>query len=289
VFPEEAAPPGLTHTLEEKTMRPTIETAHTSVLRWGTLALSLFAVAPAIAGSWRGPMPVPTPPPDDEILEERASTSAPATLVGEVLVRSDAHGRLAVLVDEALRGRTSRGAATRLFLLTPRTPLAEPIEVRLGLASVIFRGDSLHVSATSRRYTVDAALLSRSDGRRTVGPDGLVVHDGIALQSLRLAGAPVPVEEVLLDDRPSVLEEAPESAAAAGACQAGGAGSSTCSKKCSMTLSGFSFIDECSVECTAGYHACCNCIVPREGATCTCVKDEFVGPRQPGGVKGEVS
>src|SRR5262249_31121988 len=164
------------------------------------------------------------------------------------------------------------------------TPVIEHVEVRLPLASVVFRGDSLSVSTPSGHYAVDLALQSRSDGRRAMEPGGVVLHDGIALQSLRFAGVPRPIEEVATDEWPSaVVGEG--GVATQDACQAGGDGAATCTKKCSLSAAGVSFIDECSVTCNAGYHACCNCIVPRQGATCTCVKDAIAGPKQPGAVK----
>lgn len=265
-------------------MPPTIERLRTRILRGGILALLLSSAAPACAAAWRG-SPSPPSPPTPQHRDSRIPTWAPATLVGEVLVKTDALGRLAIVVDEALDGRTSRGAATRLFLLTPAAPVTDHIEVRLRVASVIFRGDSLSLSTPSGSYTVDVALQSRSDGRREVEASGIVLHDGIALQSLRFAGTPLPIEAVPIDAWPSAVAAEGVVIAAAEGCQAGGDGSTTCTKKCSLAAASMSFIDECSVTCNAGYHACCNCIVPRQGATCTCVKDVVVGPKQPGGVK----
>jgi hypothetical protein len=250
------------------------------MLRGGALALLLSSAAPR-ALAWRSPDARRDANGSDAA--ERAPTWAPATLAGEVLVKSDRLGRLAVLVDDAQDGRTSRGAATRMFLLTPAAPLERPVEIRLPLASVVFRGDSLSVSTPSGRCLVDLALASRSDGRHAADEDRIVLHDGLALQSVRFAGAPVPLDRVTLDDRPVALLDA--AGGAATTCQAGGEGSSTCTKKCSVGVASASFIDECSVTCNTGYHACCNCIVPRQGATCCCVKDAIVGPQQPGTVK----
>jgi|GEM_PF-3036763 hypothetical protein len=263
-------------------MRSSIDRCRTWILRGGTLALLLSSAAPGAAAPSREYI---EPDPSAQAAADRAPTWAPATLVGEVLVTTDRLGRLAVVVDEALGGRTSRGAATRMFLLTTETPVTDAVHVRLGLASVLFRGGSLVVTTPSGRYTVDLALRSQSDGRRSVQDDGIVLHDGIALQSLRLAGPSLPVEAVAIDDRPSAVLEEAGSVVAADACQAGGDGATTCTKKCSMGGASISFIDECSVTCTAGYHACCNCIIPSQGATCTCVKDVFIGPKQPGAVR----
>jgi hypothetical protein len=262
---------------KEAPMNRTLAKFHAWVLRCGICALAIASAAPSPAASLRGGPSAPRQEAARDAAEdEPVPTWAPATLIGDVLVKSDGQGRLAVIVDG-----TSRGAATRMFLLTPAVPLADPIEVRLGLASVVFRGDSLFVSAPSHRFTVDIALASGSDGRREIQPDGIVLHDGLALQSLRFSGAPTPLEDVRVDERPSVFGE-DGGAVLAGACQAGGPGASTCTKKCSLGLAGASFIDECSVTCVTGHYACCNCIVPREGATCNCVKEEFVGPIQPG-------
>ena len=264
-------------------MTRTLTKLHAWILRCGICALAIASAAPSPAAPSRGDPSAPRQEAVGAVEEdEPVPTWAPATLIGDVLVKSDRQGRLAVIVDEALRGRTSRGAATRMFLLTTAVPVADPIEVRLGLASVVFRGDSLFVSAPSRRFTADLALVSRSDGRREIQPDGIVLHDGLALQSLRFSGHPAPLEDVRVDDRPSVFGDDGDAVLAdRGACQAGGPGASTCTKKCSLSLAGASFIDECSVTCTIGHYACCNCIVPREGATCNCERDDFVGPRQP--------
>jgi len=264
-------------------MRSSIDRGRTWILRGGTLALLLSSAAPGAAAPSRGR--IEPDPSAEAAAADRPPTWAPATLVGEVLVTTDGRGRLAVVVDEALGGRTSRGAATRMFLLSTATPVPDPVHVRLGLASVLFRGGSLLVTTPLGHYTVDLALRSQSDGRRTIQDDGIVLHDGIALQSLRLAGPPLPVEAVAIDDRPSAVLGEPGSVVAAEACQAGGDGATTCTKKCSMGGASLSFIDECSVTCTAGYHACCNCIIPSQGATCTCMKDVFIGPIQPGAVR----
>lgn len=262
-------------------MRSPIGSSHGSIPRGGLLALLLSTAVPGFAAPARIVQPMHAAAYMDEAAEERAPTWAPATLVGEVLVMSDGLGRLAVAVDEAQDGRTSRGAVTRLFLLTSETPITEPVQVRFRVASVIYRGDSLTVSSPARGFTVDIALRSSSDGRHEIREDGLVLHDGLALQSLRLAGPRVPLEAVPIDDRPPAIAEAPGSVPSSASCQAGGDGATTCTKKCSMGAASVSFVDECSVTCTAGYHACCNCIVPSQGATCKCVKDEFVGPVQP--------
>ena len=258
--------------------------AHAWMLQGGILALLLSCSVP-IALARRGHDPSSSASRAEEA-PDRAPTRAPATLVGEVLVKSDRQGRLAVVVDEALEGRTSRGAATRMFLLTSAVPLTVPVEVRLPVASVDFRGDRLTVSTPSGGDTIDLALGSVSDGRHMVAEGRIVLHDGLALQSLRFAGTPVTLDGVPIDDRPDALVDAAAGGSAT-SCQAGGEGASTCTKKCSVGVAGASFIDECSVTCSTGFHACCNCIIPSQGATCTCVKDAVVGPQRPGTVKLE--
>src|SRR5262245_63710371 len=143
---EEAAPPGLNSFLEEANMHPTIDRLRAAGLRGGIFAMLLSCPLPGLAADGRGLLEARDPAEGPESREGRLPTWASATLVGEVLVKSDRLGRLAVVVDEALGGRISRGAATRMFLLTPATPLDDRIDVRLALASVLFRGDALSVS-----------------------------------------------------------------------------------------------------------------------------------------------
>src|SRR5437867_2706305 len=78
---------------------------------------------------------------------QEVDVSAPATLIGDVLVQTDSQGRLAVVVDEGREDAMPDGLADRVFILQSSQPVAEIVSKRMYLASVIFGGRTLHVSS----------------------------------------------------------------------------------------------------------------------------------------------
>ena len=211
-------------------------------------------------------------------VDGQEDVTAPTTLVGDVLVRTDASGRLAVIVDEARAGMPADGIADRLFLLESERPVAEQIERRFFLASVVFRGRSVYVSAPGTSFSIDAQLGSSNDRQRWIGEDRIVLHDGIALQSRRLGSARVGIEAVTTDDLVTTYDGGGGTEGAQ-SCQSGGSGSSTCNRSCSFTSMGISRGDGCGITCREGYYSCCNCTWLYE-ASCACHKEE-VNPRDP--------
>src|SRR5881397_1642104 len=67
----------------------------------------------------------------------RAGAVTGARLAGDVLVETDAKGRLAVVVDETRNGARPDGIADRVFLLEPSRPIDQRIEERLTMARVV--------------------------------------------------------------------------------------------------------------------------------------------------------
>lgn len=211
---------------------------------------------------------------------EEEDIRGPATLVGDVLIRTDAQGRLAVVVDSARAGMPADGIADRLFIFESERPLTEPVERRLFLASIVFGGRSLSISAPGTSFTVDARLGSANDQERRIGEDRIVLHDGIALQSRRLGPDHVGVEAVATDNFVTTYDGSGGSEGTANSCQSGGSGASNCNRNCSFSSASISRGDGCGIECREGYYACCNCTWLYE-ASCSCQREQTIDPKKP--------
>lgn len=205
--------------------------------------------------------------------------SAPATVIGEVEIRTDRQGRLLVFVDEWTDGGPPDGMVDRAFLFQSERAIQDRIDERLPLAGLVFRNTSLYVTSPGSGFVLDLAVGTDTESRTTAGR-AIVLRDGLALQS-RVPGSEVGV----LD--PGVLEHLTVVADGSGGidaqsetCDGGGPGSMSCSYACSMSAASVTKTDECGVTCRDGYYACCTCNMVYH-ATCMCVKEWVSEPKTP--------
>jgi hypothetical protein len=199
------------------------------------------------------------------------SLDAPA-FIGEVLVRTDSLGRLAVIVDLAPDGQAPDGFADRVFILESLGGVGQAIDKRLPIASVQWWRTGLRVVAPEGGFVADLAVATEIDRQRSVTEERVVLHDGIALQARNISHRRVPAEAV--DTAPFALlgpETEPDAAGRPRRCDSGGEGSTECSYSCKFSTPPVSKEDGCSVTCGAGYHACCRCDMLYH-AECVCMR-----------------
>jgi hypothetical protein len=195
-------------------------------------------------------------------------------LHGDVLIRTDEQGRVAVIVDEAWDESGPDGLADRLYILTPARPVTTPIARRLPHGVVIFRGASLYVASAEESFTADLAVRTGDDARHEVAQEHLLVHDGIGLRSSGPGQNPAPLEDVSIEDIVTVVRA--QGPGAGQACESGGPHALECTKKCSFSAASFTRTDECSVKCDgAASFACCSCGAMYD-SRCQCIEKEVV-------------
>lgn len=204
----------------------------------------------------------------------------PATVIGDVRVRTDGQGRLLVLVDEWQDWTPPDGIADRAFLFQSETPIADRIDERLPMAGVVFRQTSLYITTPGGGFVLDLAVGADSSTRRETGRR-IVLHDGLALQS-RIPGTELPVLDPAALEGVTIVAQAGSGSVETMAenCDGGGPGASTCEYSCNMSVQPVTKTDQCGVTCREGYYACCGCNA-LYNATCKCVKESVKGTGSP--------
>lgn len=214
------------------------------------------------------------------IASSTAADIPTTTYDGNVVVRTDVHDRVVVVVDA-----DRDGWADQLFLFDPHEPLPEGLAERELRARVSTSPNELQVLASDGSLTLRLFPLSASDGSpSTVQNGAFVIAHGKALVHHRVARGTATVRALDSDAVPSVLGGTGDPCSNDDlACQSGGEGSTGCSMSCggggltTPIFGGHINSESCGVSCdiSRGYYACCNCT--SGGARCTC-KQTPAGP-----------
>ena len=183
-------------------------------------------------------------------------------VIGHATVRSAANGNIVVIVDEARDGATD-GVPDLIFRFAPKRKIAEYQNTSLDLQNVRvhFSGSRLAVVSQEGRVAVSLSVEKvpkddpefSLDGDRSKDVAGAIrIARGLGLKRQTPKRAedgsvlPVNIDEEFIFGGIRTQNEP------GGACQAGGAGATSCSISCGNGQG-------CSVSCGSGLSACCNC------------------------------
>lgn len=190
------------------------------------------------------------------------------SLQGDVVLFPVSGTGLALALDGGASAVSHDGYVDQVFVLQQESPTAESPRL-LTNADIHYAGSLLLVRAPGHRPLLflvqgqgdpvpDAGAIGANDAQRYSG-FGLARRTGS--WEVRLTDvAATPMRDLLPTCAASA--NADSTASAAGTCDSGGVGSTSCSTSCVSAGEG------CATSCGSGYYSCCNKAV----CTCTCVR-----------------
>ncbi len=200
-------------------------------------------------------------PPSDALSGGRLRRFDEVVLTGETLIKTDAYGRIAVVIDRKKADAPPDGSADDLFLFTPEVKSDEyaGLWIRMNSAHIRHQRGRLVVTSPDGGVLLD---LSVGAGSERASRAAIRLSKGIELIHHRRDFG-VDIEEVSTEGL-GIAAIGSGVDVPLGTCQAGGRGASGCSIDC-----GFEPVSSaCEVDCREGYYACCNCVLPMTSGRC---------------------
>ncbi len=199
---------------------------------------------------------------------------------GEVAIETDHHGRIIVAVDQATMETPGDGITDHLFILQQEEPGFTWVDERWPAVTLLFTRQELLIGSPADRDSLLLALRSESTANPELRHGDLdlprpgasrfsptlrrVEGYGLAHMTVRLLGSAGDIASRFTREGPARLFAGAGHGGEEGStgkvnCKAGGCGATSCSvSNCGQ------FLQDCSVNCSSGFNACCNC------GSCSC-------------------
>lgn len=243
-------------------------------MRASTRTLSLVGASCIMAACLETGVAPPADGPSPEAVRAAQSMRlgvpihARESLQGDAMLFTVSGTGLALALDGGTSAASHDGYVDQVFVLQQEAPAAESPRL-LANADIHYAGNLLLVRAPGHRPLLflvqgrgdplpDAGALGANDAQRYSG-FGLARRTGT--WEMRLTDVATTSMRDLL---PTCAASPDGTVSAAGTCDSGGVGSTSCSTSC--VSSG----DGCATSCGSGYYSCCNKAV----CTCTCVRTD---------------